>query len=71
MTQTEMPNRSLTSRDSFIDNARGVAVLSIIFIHTVFWSGYSYVPEWVRTISLFVDVPLFFSWRVVLCQLLA
>ena len=49
------------NRDSFIDNARGLTVISVIFIHTVFYSGYSYVLEWVRSLSLYIDVPLFFS----------
>lgn len=47
-------------RDLYIDLARGICVISIIFIHTVFWSGSSYVPNWVRNLSLLVDVPLFF-----------
>ncbi len=44
----------------YIDLARGICVISIIFIHTVFWSGGNYVPNWVRNLSLLVDVPLFF-----------
>jgi fucose 4-O-acetylase-like acetyltransferase len=48
-------------RDLYIDFAKGIATLAIIFIHTVFWSGQFYVPtEW-RVLSLLVDVPLFFA----------
>lgn len=48
------------TRDYYIDNIRGLVTLSVVFIHTVFWSGYSYVPEYIRNIALFIDVPLFF-----------
>lgn len=47
-------------RSHYIDNIRGIATISVIFIHTVFWSGMSYVPEYIRNISLFIDVPIFF-----------
>ena len=48
-------------RDLYIDFAKGLATLAIIFIHTVFWSGQFYIPtEW-RVISLLFDVPLFFA----------
>lgn len=48
-------------RDLYIDFAKGVATIAIIFIHTVFWSGQFYVPtEW-RVISLLFDVPLFYA----------
>lgn len=48
-------------RDLYIDFAKGFATLSIIFIHTVYWSGQYYVPaEW-RIASLLMDVPLFFA----------
>lgn len=48
-------------RDLYIDFAKGIATLSVIFIHTVFWSGQYYVPTEVRIFSLLVDVPLFFA----------
>lgn len=47
-------------RDLFIDVSKGIATLSIIFIHTVFWSGQYYVPSELRNLSLLVDVPVFF-----------
>lgn len=49
-----------TSRSSFIDLARGICALSIVFIHTVFWSGSGYVPTYVASLSLLIDVPVFF-----------
>jgi len=47
-------------RDHYIDFLRGIAVISVVLIHTCFWSGASYVPEIVQTFSLAIDVPLFF-----------
>lgn len=48
-------------RDLYIDFAKGFATLSIIFIHTVFWSGQYYVPSELRILSLLIDVPLFYA----------
>lgn len=48
-------------RDLYIDYAKGFATLSIIFIHTVFWSGQYYVPAELRILSLLIDVPLFYA----------
>ena len=48
------------TRNSYIDFLRGIAAISIISIHTAFWSGESYVPEWFRNLTLFLDVPFFF-----------
>ena len=45
----------------YIDFAKGFATLSIIFIHTVFWSGQFYVPTEIRVLSLLIDVPLFYA----------
>lgn len=50
----------MIERDNYIDNIRGIATISVIFIHTVFWSGSSYIPNYMRNISLFFDVPIFF-----------
>ncbi len=47
-------------RDSFIDCFKGVMILWIIHIHTVYWSGQSYIPEVVRQVTLLADVPIFF-----------
>lgn len=48
-------------RDLYIDFAKGFATLAIIFIHTVFWSGQFYIPTPLRTLSLLIDVPLFYA----------
>ena len=48
-------------RDLYIDFAKGLATLSIIFIHTAFWSGQFYIPAEVRVLSLVFDVPLFYA----------
>lgn len=49
----------MKKRDNVIDILRGFAVFAIIIIHTTFWSGESYVPELVRSLSLLIDVPVF------------
>ncbi len=48
-------------RDLYIDFAKGMATLSIIFIHTAFWSGQFYIPTEVRVFSLVFDVALFYA----------
>ena len=48
-------------RDLYIDFAKGLATLSIIFIHTAFWSGQYYIPTEVRVFSLVFDVALFYA----------
>lgn len=48
-------------RDLYIDFAKGLATLSIIFIHTAFWSGQFYIPTEIRVLSLVFDVPLFYA----------
>jgi len=48
-------------RDLYIDYAKGLATLSIVFIHTVFWSGQFYVSNEIRIFSLLFDVPIFFA----------
>ena len=47
-------------RDTYLDFMKGVAAINIIMIHTVFWSGESYVPEIVKSMALVLDVPFFF-----------
>ncbi|NAW51528.1 acyltransferase family protein [Elizabethkingia argentiflava] len=49
------------NRDLYIDFAKGWATLSVIFIHTTFWSGQFYIPTELRSLSLLIDVPLFFA----------
>ncbi|TYP89850.1 acyltransferase family protein [Blastococcus xanthinilyticus] len=61
------PARTRYPRNHYIDLLKGFAALNIVFIHTVFNSGFNYVPDWVRAASLAVDVPFFFflsGWAV-------
>lgn len=55
-------------RDPTLDIFKGLAILNIIVIHTVFWSGETYIPcDIIRQIFLFIDVPFFFflsGWAV-------
>lgn len=48
-------------RDLYIDFAKGLATLSVIFIHSCFFSGLFYVPGYMRNLSLLPDVVLFFA----------
>ncbi|MBK1894914.1 acyltransferase family protein [Chryseobacterium paridis] len=49
------------NRDLYIDFAKGLATLSIIFIHTAFWSGQFYISAETRVFSLVFDVALFYA----------
>ena len=49
------------NRDLYIDFAKGLATLSIIFIHTAFWSGQFYIIPEIRVFSLVFDVALFYA----------
>ncbi|MBD1847774.1 acyltransferase family protein [Cyanobacteria bacterium FACHB-63] len=49
-----------TQRNGFIDFFKGLLILWVIHIHTVFWSGREYLPEVVRQVSLLIDVASFF-----------
>lgn len=48
-------------RDLYIDFVKGLATLSVVFIHTTFWSGQGYVSPEMRVLSLLFDVPIFFA----------
>lgn len=47
-------------RDENIDILRGICAISIVLIHTTFWSGGGYVPQYIQSLSLLIDVPAFF-----------
>ncbi|CAA7196430.1 acyltransferase family protein [Chryseobacterium potabilaquae] len=49
------------NRDLYIDFSKGLATLSIIFIHTAFWSGQFYIPAEIRVFSLVFDVAIFYA----------
>lgn len=53
-------NKITKPRDYSIDFFKGITVISILLIHTVWWSGSDYVPNFARQLSLLIDVPLFF-----------
>ena len=46
-------------RNHNIDFLRGIAVISIILIHTAWWSGTSYLPIKFSSLFLLLDVPVF------------
>ena len=48
------------TRNNYVDFCRGIAAVNIVFIHTTFWSGTYYVPVWMQSVSLLLDVPFFF-----------
>lgn len=48
------------TRNNYIDVLKGIAIISVIFIHTVFHSGDKYVPTWFSNFSLLFEVPMFF-----------
>lgn len=47
-------------RDNYLDFLRGLAVVSVVLIHTVFWSGEYYSSQTLRSLTLAFDVPFFF-----------
>lgn len=47
-------------RDYSLDFLRGIATLCIIIHHTITYSGVLYAPAWLVTLSLLIDVPVFF-----------
>lgn len=47
-------------RDKNIDGLRGLACISVVLIHTLFFPGEKIVPDYIKGMSLLIDVPLFF-----------
>ncbi|MGD9782345.1 MAG: acyltransferase family protein [Kiritimatiellia bacterium] len=47
-------------RDAYVDFVRGLLLLSVIHIHTVYWSLLTYIPDGVRHAAYLVDIPIFF-----------
>jgi len=43
-----------------VDIWKGITILSVVLIHTVFWSGRLYLPDWTRQVVLLLDVTVFF-----------
>ena len=50
----------MKARDGFIDGFKGLLILWVIHLHTVFWSGELYLSEGVRQKSLLIDIAAFF-----------
>lgn len=50
----------LIKRDGFIDFWKGLMILWVIHIHTVFWSGMGYISDLLRESSLIIDISIFF-----------
>lgn len=50
----------MSERDQTIDFGKGLCILWVINIHTVFWSGESYLPDSLQNLTLWFDVPFFF-----------
>lgn len=44
------------NRDRYLDFFKGLLILWVIQIHTVFWSGTEYIPDMYRQLSLLIDV---------------
>lgn len=53
-------DKTRKGRNEYIDFIRGMTTINIIAIHTAFWAGEQFTPEWFRNLTLLVDVPLFF-----------
>lgn len=56
-----MSEKSVCERDTMLDVFRGCAIISVIWIHTVYNSGGFYVPDntIIKTLTLLFDVPFF------------
>lgn len=49
------------ARSGLLDGVKGVTIINIIFIHSVWWSGQMYMPhDIIRQSALVIDVPIFF-----------
>ena len=48
-------------RNAVLDLCKGLAIIWIVLIHSLWWSGLLYVPvDLLRQLALLIDVPLFF-----------
>lgn len=60
MEDSKINIKSNSNRNYYIDFMRGLAIISVILIHTAWHSGQKYVPEIVRNLTLLYEVPAFF-----------
>lgn len=49
----------MNKRNYNIDFLRGCAFIFIVLIHTAWWSGQEYLPDWFSNLFLLIDVPIF------------
>jgi len=49
-----------TERSTYIDFFRGVMMLSVIHIHTLYWSLSKFTPDSLRHAAYLLDIPIFF-----------
>jgi len=50
----------ITERSTYIDFFRGVMMLSVIHIHTLYWSLSKFTPDSLRHAAYLIDIPIFF-----------
>lgn len=50
----------MKKRDSYIDVVKGLMMVSVINIHTVYWSLAKHTPDIMRQLAYFIDIPIFF-----------
>lgn len=54
-------NEVRKERNHYIDVLKGIAIISVIFIHATFLDGSKlYVPNWFANLTLLFEVPIFF-----------
>ena len=56
----EIKEKKINTRNYYIDVLKGIAIICVIFIHTTFHSGTTYVPSWFANFTLLFEVPIFF-----------
>jgi fucose 4-O-acetylase-like acetyltransferase len=50
----------MAERDTYFDAVKGMMILSVINIHTVYWSLKPLTPDLMRELAYFIDIPIFF-----------
>ena len=50
----------MAERDTYFDAFKGMMILSVINIHTVYWSLEPMTPNIARELAYFIDIPIFF-----------
>ena len=60
LVKVENIKKTNKERNHYVDLLKGIAIISVILIHTVFHSGNSYVPRWFSNFTVLFEVPMFF-----------